>query len=452
MAKALAVKTLVSDAVTMTTTSGAVSVSVSSAGIVGAGAFEQGGGDFFVDGGNSIIIGGLDSTTTQLIGAQVIVVASGTGAGLELRSEAGADVQLRALGGSVSIRAEGSGNTLEAVAGGGATAQLSATSGSVTVQSTGAGHTVEILGSGEAGVHVATNAVIPANSAPIVVENIGYSMSVNVGNGGNIALSNPGGNILNSASQVANNVSNFGVQAANSIEFQGSSAGAQILFDLPSHSSSILLSNTGEIVITNPVPTGATGDPNFVAVGLRLFETDPDISGGFPAPVNSFGVQTTDNTLWRKFGTGDTDWSEIAGGGGGGGQLFDTVLTPGTFSFPNNDVPLALGEVTLVKYTTDFGGTTSRAFRGLVNTNGGNQIGQIVCFLNENGTPLVPVNGALVFQNEDLGSTDVNRFRTTGGAQISGGAQGAVWFIYENQTPDDPTNARWQQITNTQGS
>lgn len=448
MVKAFVVETCVSDRVVVRTTDGSASVSVgqSPAVVAVVGEFEQSGGDFVVDDGHSAFIGGLNSPTVQLIGKSTVVVATGSGNLLDLRGDSGADVELRSLAGSATVRAEGPASVLDLVAGSGSRAQLASTSGSVVVQSSGTGNTVEILGNQEAGVHVATNAVIAANSAPIVVENIGYNILINVGDSGNLRLSNPSGNILNIASQVANNVSNFGVQAANSIELQGSSSGAQILLDLPSHSSSVLLANTGEIVVTNPVPTSA-GAANFTMAGARLFASDPDVGGGFAAPVNSFGVQTTASTLWFKSGAGDTDWVELGGGGGGGGTLFDTVLTPATFSFPNNDVPLALGQVTLVKYTTDGGGATSRAFRGLLNTNGGNTEGLVVCFLNENGTPAVPVNGALLFQNEDTGSVDSNRFRTTGTNSASGNSQGAVWFIYEGSGVD----GRWQQFSNTSG-
>lgn len=132
-------------------------------------------------------------------------------------------------------------------------------------------------------------------------------------------------------------------------------------------------------------------------------------------------------------------------GGGGASPLFDTVLDAGPFGFGpggvNDNIPLALGQTTLIRYTVDSG---SRQAGGLVNTNpGGNVEGMIVAWLNNGPGP----TDQLIFVGNSSGSTaNANRFFNAGLSNADGEAGGCVWYIYQGVSGVD---GHWRELTNT---
>lgn len=84
-------------------------------------------------------------------------------------------------------------------------------------------------------------------------------------------------------------------------------------------------------------------------VGLFTDEVDPSVSG-FEAPVGSCYLRggASGGTLWRKTGSGDTDWTEVSGGGGGGFDPGKTVI-----------VAKSGGDYTSIKAACDYVATQS---------------------------------------------------------------------------------------------
>lgn len=125
--------------------------------------------------------------------------------------------------------------------------------------------------------------------------------------------------------------------------------------------------------------------------------------------------------------------------------LFDVTLDAGPFGFGtagiNENIPLALGQTTLIRYTVDSG---TRQAGGLVNTSpGGNVEGLVVCWMNNNA---VIANG-LIFVGNAAGSTvNANRFFNAGGSNADGETGGCVWYIYQGVSG---VNGRWRELTNT---
>lgn len=113
--------------------------------------------------------------------------------------------------------------------------------------------------------------------------------------------------------------------------------------------------------------------------------------------------------------------------------LFDTILTPAAITFGaafDNWNPGALGNVTLIKCTTDASTRTVRGLQGGVD-------GKIVCLLNINPNP----SHAESWAHEDSSATPAHRFRNVGGGSVN---SGCIWYYY------DGTNARWSHFMGTQ--
>jgi hypothetical protein len=427
MSKTFAAKRVTSPSVTIVTTDGSLSVVVSqtAAKTTVVGKLEQGGGDFVVDDGHAVAIGGATSPTVSISGVDVALAGGAT-----IASTAPA---ISATGGFVQ-----DGGDFTASTDGGAVAIGGATSPTVTMR-----------------------------GADVLVENPAVGSSLALGTGGNIFMFDFGGNVIIAGSQVLANGSGNMQQTMLTTEAVVTLAVANAVYNeltsndvasLNTVSKLNIIPNAAGTIINSMFVLAGNQNPNRVLWIQNL--------GTAPAQTLTLSNRSVAGTDGGKFiapgdfvipaGGGVTvgfDGSIApgfwmvraipAGGSSGGGFFFDTILTPPAFSFPNNNVPLALGDITLVMYTTDGSPASSRSFRGLLNTNGGNQDGQIVVFLSQN-----PTSGTLAFENEDAGSTDTNRFRNTGAGQVTGGSFGAVWYRYHVDA-GTPANSRWQNISST---
>ncbi len=335
---------------------------------------------------------------------------------------------------------------------------ISAVAGDILIDQNNTGAGLHMTAAGPSELLSPDDLFLVSSNGTLSLQQIGNGESIELTVGGNIELTNGGGNISASASTVflagdavmAQNMitptvtaalnpadpdypeltnSDVGLLATASWLTIVPDAGGTTIHSLFPRGSSnqnpprvIWVQNVGsagDVILSNQSGSGTTG-------GLFLGPGDVTIPPGGGTCVKF------DETL--------EEWlvNVLPSGGSGGGILFDTILSPPTFTFPNNDVSLALGLITLVKYTTD----ATRAFRGLVNSNGGNTDGLIACFLNENATP----SHLLQLIDEDTGSSPANRFRVTGGGSASGNSAGAVWIRYDGAT------SRWQQFINTSGT
>lgn len=532
MSKPLAVKVALSKSVTIRTTDASVSVVVDQLAAGGAkasvsGKLEQGGGDFVVDPGHNVTIGGTTSPAVAVAGQNVSVTSSGAGHSLALSGVTGAAATLAA--GDVTIHAAGAGNSVDILGTGGAAITASTDGGAFTQQGGNftvvTGHAVSIGGSTSptvtvSGEDVTVSAVGAGNSlalaglsgastilgdAATTVRVFGEDVTVSSAGAGNtltlVAVDGAGAVFSTDAAQLSIQAPGELIQlgtdgniliqdAGGNVDLVGAQVvvnGGNIFLNGTTMSQTILgLANvvTLPAAATNYPTLSPTDVPNLNSAArlnvepnaagttiqsLFLHAPNPDgrelrIQNVGTAPgqtltlVNQSGSGTTGDLF---FGPGDFPIPQGGGvlvgfdanvtasgawlvravppGGSGGGSLFTDVITGGPFTFPNNDVALPLGQITLVNYTTD---ASTRAFRGLVNSNpGGNVEGLIVCFLNQNPNPA----NVLAFQNEDTGSTDSNRFKVVGGSSASGNSGGGVWFRYAGSG----SAGRWQQFINT---
>lgn len=113
--------------------------------------------------------------------------------------------------------------------------------------------------------------------------------------------------------------------------------------------------------------------------------------------------------------------------------LFNTILTPVQYALPDNqEFSLALGTITLVRYTA----TQSLTFVGIAAV-GGNVNGMVAVFMNLNN------NASLLSfaHNSSLASSPANRCQNPSQITVTGGS-GAGSFVYYY----DGTILRWIMI------